>query len=1004
MGTCHSNTAALNNSLNGKQIITPTKISTSSSLPKNSKLKVQQNKLSKLKKEKKQNSNNNIDIINKSKKIKNNNKLNKNVELNLLVEKNTPNLRYFELSSEKFEYHNNNINSQTGEHLANYLQQKNSDNNSGQQSSISPNFSLINSEVGYSETLPVVEINIEFENYKNKNKNDNDDDETFPLQSQHSTRYHQPNQIFVSKKKLNESNEIYDNASLMSLIDNYSLRETYHHHLQQQQQHFKTIETSPFPTLNPKNFYNSSSKDKTECITPEEGCSRSRRTRILTTMSGRQPTLTSTTTKTTNQENNDKIITQPPPPIISSIPNSSTASSTSSASVSSASLYPSSSLSIPKFNTKIPGSVNTKQNETSTIPQTANKQQFNRFGFVFNRTGNNNNSPSSNNIVTPTPTRLPLSATNSKTLINDSKNTNQTTTTTNSTKSASKIATTTTTTTATTGCQRTFSGSGLKQRAQSPFRSFIKTTTPLSTDNSSNTASSLSVASSISATNPLNPSSTTDSFPLTLSKNNSSLSSSNSINNNPNSETNKKTTTTKIRPQQQIGLLSNKKVQAFKKSNTTLQQPQSQQHTSSAVSSISSASSSTSSISNISKDIKDKLNITNIDIVASSQKDIQLDTKENSSKLPNKQIETKIGSINSDLKKGRRHFTPYANNDVLTTKHQQPVTTSSTHIPSGITRNPTTKEFSTKNNNNQVQSDSNHSTTYLSTKLPVGSSLSTIINNGTKNQRNANNNNKTILNIDENGDKVLDINSKLIIDVNNNNSKGGEGVTISSQNSIKKDVNSDQKLKTKSSLDRQSSINSIGSNNSVKSSSRPGHIRDCIDELNQLTSTTQSEAPNDVNQMNSSLSSSSTSLQQQQQQQPMFRPPSNMPPLSDGEVIQLDIDTYRMLLHDLQSTKTLLHKLVTLLREPSTVNHQCSCLHNNYKYNNYNSNSMTNSITSSTVLDNKLFDSNSSSNDLIESPEYMTMMDDNPLLTSLHNYVSICRYFVLFSFQNSGSI
>lgn len=52
-------------------------------------------------------------------------------------------------------------------------------------------------------------------------------------------------------------------------------------------------------------------------------------------------------------------------------------------------------------------------------------------------------------------------------------------------------------------------------------------------------------------------------------------------------------------------------------------------------------------------------------------------------------------------------------------------------------------------------------------------------------------------------------------------------------------------------------------------------------------------------------------------QSPMFKPPSNLKPAENSEVIELDIDTYRMLLQDLQNTKTILHKLVNVLREPS---------------------------------------------------------------------------------------
>lgn len=50
---------------------------------------------------------------------------------------------------------------------------------------------------------------------------------------------------------------------------------------------------------------------------------------------------------------------------------------------------------------------------------------------------------------------------------------------------------------------------------------------------------------------------------------------------------------------------------------------------------------------------------------------------------------------------------------------------------------------------------------------------------------------------------------------------------------------------------------------------------------------------------------------------PMFKPPSNLPPIENGEVIQMDIETYRLLMQDLQNFKTILHKLAGTLREPT---------------------------------------------------------------------------------------
>jgi hypothetical protein len=50
---------------------------------------------------------------------------------------------------------------------------------------------------------------------------------------------------------------------------------------------------------------------------------------------------------------------------------------------------------------------------------------------------------------------------------------------------------------------------------------------------------------------------------------------------------------------------------------------------------------------------------------------------------------------------------------------------------------------------------------------------------------------------------------------------------------------------------------------------------------------------------------------------PMFKPPSQLPPVENGEVIQLDIETYRFLMQDLQSTKAILYKVANMLREPT---------------------------------------------------------------------------------------
>jgi hypothetical protein len=46
-----------------------------------------------------------------------------------------------------------------------------------------------------------------------------------------------------------------------------------------------------------------------------------------------------------------------------------------------------------------------------------------------------------------------------------------------------------------------------------------------------------------------------------------------------------------------------------------------------------------------------------------------------------------------------------------------------------------------------------------------------------------------------------------------------------------------------------------------------------------------------------------------------FKMPSNLPPVENGEVITIDIETYRMLVQEIQDTKIILHKLAQVLRE-----------------------------------------------------------------------------------------
>ena len=114
------------------------------------------------------------------------------------------------------------------------------------------------------------------------------------------------------------------------------------------------------------------------------------------------------------------------------------------------------------------------------------------------------------------------------------------------------------------------------------------------------------------------------------------------------------------------------------------------------------------------------------------------------------------------------------------------------------------------------------------------------------------------------------------------------------------------------------------------------NIQDSIGELNQLMisssiSTTTIDEPagmpnlahgrqrrpstNSLNQMPSNPS-------------PMFKPPSNLPPVENCEVIQIDIETYRLMMQDIQNTKTILYKLASILKEPSSTGAHQQALNN----------------------------------------------------------------------------
>jgi hypothetical protein len=103
----------------------------------------------------------------------------------------------------------------------------------------------------------------------------------------------------------------------------------------------------------------------------------------------------------------------------------------------------------------------------------------------------------------------------------------------------------------------------------------------------------------------------------------------------------------------------------------------------------------------------------------------------------------------------------------------------------------------------------------------------------------------------------------------------------------------------------------------VKSSETVGKplIKDSLGELSNLMiqSTDFNEENLHVHKRGSVISLSGNQLIQ-------FKPPTNLKPIENGETIQLDIETYRSLLQDIQNTKIILYKLANILREPHLVN------------------------------------------------------------------------------------
>ena len=109
-----------------------------------------------------------------------------------------------------------------------------------------------------------------------------------------------------------------------------------------------------------------------------------------------------------------------------------------------------------------------------------------------------------------------------------------------------------------------------------------------------------------------------------------------------------------------------------------------------------------------------------------------------------------------------------------------------------------------------------------------------------------------------------------------------------------------------------------------------------------------------LNSVNSNLSTSTNS--------PMFKPPSKLPPCENSEIIQIDIETFRLVMQDIQNTKTILYKLAHLLREPT-------------------SNAFSNNGNNDNLLD-------------FQPDDFQNLINNNPLVSSFYSH----------NFNNSNSV
>ena len=152
---------------------------------------------------------------------------------------------------------------------------------------------------------------------------------------------------------------------------------------------------------------------------------------------------------------------------------------------------------------------------------------------------------------------------------------------------------------------------------------------------------------------------------------------------------------------------------------------------------------------------------------------------------------------------------------------------------------------------------------------------------------------------------------------------------LKTSNQSKSNKLTDKPVEQSGMLKRDDSAYNSSTSSTVSSSNDAEEIKRDT-ELNEKhkAQTNIEESVGELNQLivsSSSINSSSVYNQEiQETSSTMLKPPSNLPPVENGELIVLDLETYRLLMQDLQNCKIILHKLGAVLKEPSLLCNQNS--------------------------------------------------------------------------------